>query len=111
MPHSDYVTKPFTTSVLKAKINNMIASRERMMSYYSNATEVEPEKLTTNQIDNELLNKAKGIVLDNLDNTAFTTEMLCEEMGMSRTNLHLKLKAITGNRPLTSSGKSGLARP
>lgn len=92
----DYVTKPFTTSVLKAKINNMIASRERMMSYYSNATEVEPEKLTTNQIDNELLNKAKGIVLDNLDNTAFTTEMLCEEMGMSRTNLHLKLKAITG---------------
>jgi DNA-binding response OmpR family regulator len=107
----DYVTKPFTTSVLKAKINNMIASRERMMSYYSNATEVEPEKLTTNQIDNELLNKAKGIVLDNLDNTAFTTEMLCEEMGMSRTNLHLKLKAITGNRPLTSSGKSGLARP
>jgi signal transduction histidine kinase/DNA-binding response OmpR family regulator len=107
----DYVTKPFTTSVLKAKINNMIASRERMLNYYSNATEVEPEKLTTNQIDNELLNKAKDIVLDNLDNTAFTTEMLCEEMGMSRTNLHLKLKAITGNRPLTSSGKSGLARP
>ena len=92
----DYVTKPFTTSVLKAKINNMIASRERMLNYYSNATEVEPEKLTTNQIDNELLNKAKDIVLDNLDNTAFTTEMLCEEMGMSRTNLHLKLKAITG---------------
>ncbi len=92
----DYVTKPFTTSVLKAKINNMIASRERMLNYYSNATEIEPEKLTTNQIDNELLNKAKDIVLEHLDNTAFTTEMLCEGMGMSRTNLHLKLKAITG---------------
>lgn len=92
----DYVTKPFTISVLKAKISNMMASKERILNYYSNSTEIEPEKIATNQIDNELLTKAKEIVLKNLDNTAFTTEMFCEEMGMSRTNLHLKLKALTG---------------
>jgi signal transduction histidine kinase/ligand-binding sensor domain-containing protein/DNA-binding response OmpR family regulator len=92
----DYVTKPFTASILKAKINNMLASKERILNYYSDSTEIDPEKITTNQIDNELLTKAKEIVLRNLDNTSFTTEMLCLEMGMSRTNLHLKLKALTG---------------
>jgi len=92
----DYVTKPFTTSILKAKINNMMASKERILNYYSSSTEIEPEKIATNHIDNELLTKAKEIVLKNLDNIAFTTEMFCEEMGMSRTNLHLKMKALTG---------------
>lgn len=92
----DYVTKPFSTSILKAKINNMMASKERILNYYSDSTEIEPEKIATNQIDNELLTTAKEIVLKNLDNTSFTTEMLCMEMGMSRTNLHLKLKALTG---------------
>ncbi len=92
----DYVTKPFTTSILKAKINNMMASKERILHYYSDSTEIEPEKIATNHIDNELLTKAKEIVLKNLDNIAFTTEMFCEEMGMSRTNLHLKMKALTG---------------
>jgi len=92
----DYVTKPFTTSILKAKINNMMASKERILNYYSDSTEIEPEKIATNHIDNELLTKAKEIVLRNLDNIVFTTEMFCEEMGMSRTNLHLKMKALTG---------------
>lgn len=92
----DYVTKPFTTSILKAKINNMMASKERILHYYSDSAEIEPEKIATNHIDNELLTKAKEIVLKNLDNISFTTEMFCEEMGMSRTNLHLKMKALTG---------------
>lgn len=92
----DYLTKPFTISILKAKINNMLASRERILSYYSSSTDIDPEKIATNRIDNELLAKAKEIVIENLDNTAFTTELLSEEMGMSRTSLHLKLKALTG---------------
>ena len=92
----DYVTKPFTISLLKAKIKNMMSSRERVLNYYSSVSDVEPEKITNNQIDNDFLHKAKSIVLDHLDNASFTTEILCEEMGMSRTSLHTKLKALTG---------------
>ncbi|MDD2285238.1 MAG: AraC family transcriptional regulator, partial [Paludibacter sp.] len=57
---------------------------------------VEPEKITFNTMDEDLLKKAMKIVIDNLDNSEFSTDIFCSEMGMSRSNLHLKLKAITG---------------
>ena len=92
----DYLPKPFTYSVLKAKIQNMLKSRRRSLEHYSKTLEVEPEKITFNAMDEELLKKAMKIVLNNLDNTEFSTDIFCSEMGMSRSNLHLKLKAITG---------------
>lgn len=92
----DYLPKPFTYSVLKAKIQNMLKSRRRSLEHYSKSLEVEPEKITFNVMDEELLKKAMKIVIDNLDNSEFSTDVFCSEMGMSRSNLHLKLKAITG---------------
>lgn len=92
----DYLPKPFTFSVLKAKIQNMLKSRRRMLEHYSKSLEIEPEKITFNAMDEELMKKAMKIVIDNLDNSEFSTDTFCSEMGMSRSNLHLKLKAITG---------------
>ncbi len=92
----DYVSKPFTYSVLKAKIQNMLKSRRRNLEHYSKSLEVEPEKITFNAMDEELLKKAMKIVNDNLDNSEFSSDIFCTEMGMSRSNLHIKLKAITG---------------
>lgn len=92
----DYLPKPFTFSVLKAKIQNMLKSRRRTLEHYSKSLEIEPEKITFNAMDEELLKRAMKIVIDNLDNSEFSTDTFCSEMGMSRSNLHLKLKAITG---------------
>jgi len=92
----DYVSKPFTFSVLNAKIINMLKSRRRTLDHYSNSPEIEPEKITFNAMDEELLTKAMKIVFENLDNSEFSADIFCSAMGMSRSNLHLKLKAITG---------------
>lgn len=92
----DYVPKPFTFSVLYAKIQNMLKSRRRILEHYSKSLEVEPEKITFNAMDQELLTKAMNIVLKNLDNSNFSTDEFSVQMAMSRSNLHLKLKAITG---------------
>ncbi len=92
----DYIAKPFSIEVLKAKILNMLRTRYRIFEHYSNMTEVEPEKLTNNTMDEELLRKAIAVVEKNMDNVEFSTEQFAREMNMSRSNLHLKLKAITG---------------
>lgn len=92
----DYIAKPFSMEVLKAKILNMLRTRYRIFERYSNMTEVEPEKLTNNTMDEELLRKAIAVVERNMDNVEFSTEQFAHEMNMSRSNLHLKLKAITG---------------
>ena len=46
-------------------------------------------------MDEELLRKAIAVIERNMDNVEFSTEQFAREMNMSRSNLHLKLKAIT----------------
>ena len=92
----DYIAKPFSMEVLRNKILNMLRTRYRIFERYSNMTEIKPEKLTNNTMDEELLRKAIAVVEKNMDNVEFSTEQFAREMNMSRSNLHLKLKAITG---------------
>ena len=92
----DYLPKPFSMSVLRTKIQNTLRTRSRAFERYSNSTEVEPEKIAMNSMDEELLRKAIEVVERNMDNVEFSTEQFASEMNMSRSNLHLKLKAITG---------------
>ena len=47
-------------------------------------------------IHEALLKRAVAIVEKNMDNIEFSTDEFAREMNMSRSNLHLKLKAITG---------------
>jgi AraC-like DNA-binding protein len=49
--------------------------------------------------DQGLLKKAIKIVEDNIGDSKFTVESLAKEIGMSRTNLHRRIKAITGFPP------------
>lgn len=92
----DYIPKPFSIEVLEAKIANVLRTRYRNFERYSSSTEIEPQKLANNALDEELLKRAIAVVEKNIDNVDFSTEQFAREMNMSRSNLHLKLKAITG---------------
>ena len=96
----DYIGKPFSMAVLLSKIQNMQKTRLRMLERYSRSVEVEPEKITFNRADEELLKQAIDIVEKNLDNSEFSIQEFADGMGMSRSNLHMKLKAITGESAL-----------
>ena len=92
----DYIPKPFVLSLVSTKIQNLLRTRRRMIERYSQSTEIEPEKITFNPMDEEFLTKALNIINANMDNTEFSTDDLARDMYVSRSNLHLKMKAITG---------------
>jgi len=92
----DYLSKPFVLSVLLAKIANIFKHRQRVIRHYLNNIEANAIELSTNTLDEELLQKAKKKVTERMSNPDFSVEELSREMGMSRSNLHLKMKAITG---------------
>lgn len=92
----DYISKPFVMAVIKAKIHNMFRTRYRVIQYYSKSLEVEPEKMSLSSMDEAFLKKAKEVVEEHLDDVEFSTEAFAREMCMSRSNLHLKIKALTG---------------
>lgn len=92
----DYIPKPFMLAMVKTKIKNRFRTRYRALQYYSKSLEVEPEKMLLNAMDEELLKKAKEIVEQHLDDVEFSTEVFAREMCMSRSGLHIKMKALTG---------------
>ncbi len=92
----DYIPKPFTLSILTSKIQNILRTRRGTIDHYTNSGTIEPEKITFNALDEELLRKAVAVVEKHMDDIEFTADEFAKEMNMSRSNLHLKLKAITG---------------
>ncbi|MDY0989427.1 two-component regulator propeller domain-containing protein [Flavobacterium sp. CFBP9031] len=96
MGADDYITKPFSTPLLAAKITNLLRSRKRLKEYYSVGKEMVPENIAFNTLDEEFLKQAIQIVEDHLADSEFSVDQFSKEIGMSRSNLYLKLKAITG---------------
>lgn len=94
----DYIPKPFLMDELQAKVRNLIRTRENIIRHYSQSTtaEIEPAKMAQNPLDEEFLSKAAKIMEEHLDDSQFTTDIFARQLCMSRSNLHLKMKALTG---------------
>ena len=92
----DYIPKPFSLMIVMAKIKNIFRIRHNIIEHYSQSQEIEPEQLSINPLDEKFLKKAIEVVEEHLDNYEFTIDDFAREMFMSRSNLHLKMKALTG---------------
>ena len=49
-----------------------------------------------NSKDKDFLNKAKEVILNNIQNDTLTSKQFCTGLNMSRTAMHQKLKSLTG---------------
>lgn len=92
----DYVIKPFNMQELLARIANLIGLRKKLIQKYKHATVIQPHEITVTPLDERFIQKALAIVEENIDNTNFNIDKFSDAMGMSRMNLHRKLKSITG---------------
>ncbi|MEM9835242.1 MAG: ATP-binding protein [Bacteroidota bacterium] len=92
-----YVAKPFRAAALKLQIRNLLALQSRWRERYRFLDEPLPASadLAIRQED-DFIAKVKRIVLAHLDDETFGVQVLCREVGMSRSQIHLKLKALTG---------------
>ena len=92
----DYISKPFALNVVTVKIKNLSRTRQQAIKHYTKSLEIEPENMALNPMDEDLLKRAMEIMEKHMDDTDFTTDEFAREMLMSRSNLHLKMKALTG---------------
>ncbi len=87
----DYLAKPFNTRELLTRIKNLISIRQQLQLKYAETRDVEvlPNK------ENQFITRLKEIIAQHLDEEQFSMDDLGKEMGMSRTQIHRKLKALT----------------
>lgn len=91
-----YITKPFSTEILKTTVLNLLDSRKKLQERYSQEVVLLPKDLATNSIEEKFLENLKTVLDDKLIESDFNTEDFAKALGMSRMQLHRKLKALTG---------------
>jgi len=92
----DYITKPFKEELLKLKVENKIATRKKLQERYRQEIILTPKNIAVNSIDQKFLEKIKIELDTRLIEPTFGVEDLSQAVGMSRMQLHRKLKAFTG---------------
>ncbi|KLT67439.1 hybrid sensor histidine kinase/response regulator transcription factor [Pedobacter sp. BMA] len=90
-----YMTKPFNIRLLKVHLQNLLATREKIKSKFSNVMVLEPTHVVIRKADEDFLNKLIATIEDNIVEQ-FDVPFLAKKMGMSQPVLYKKLRALTG---------------
>jgi DNA-binding response OmpR family regulator len=98
-----YISKPFNPNVLVSMVDGLLTRTERLR----NAIMADAGRSTTpvnsddlSPLDRQFLDKLYAYIEENMSNSDFNVNLLGREMGLSRTNLYRKIKALTGVTPI-----------
>jgi len=93
----DYVAKPFDVEDLSLRIHNLIEQRRKVAEIYERKIAMlSPEAMPIESADERFIVQLREVIDANLDDPDFKIDSLCREVGMSRSQLHRKLKAVIG---------------
>lgn len=91
-----YVTKPFDVEELQVRVHGVIRQRALLRKKFTREVTLKPQDVTVKDFDAIFLERSLRVVEEHLDDSEFSVEQLQQEVGMSRMQLHRKLKALTG---------------
>lgn len=95
----DYINKPFNAKVLLARCNSLVRNRIILQKKFSQQKDFDAQSLANNPIDQKFLDAVNSIIEKNLDNLDFDMNRMASELGLSRSSLYAKFKALTGMTP------------
>lgn len=84
--------------ILNLEIDRLTTEHKELSEKYKHAL-TSGHTDTVESTDQRLLRKAIDVVENNLSDPMFGVEQMARELGMSRTNMHRKIKALTGFPP------------
>ena len=93
-----FLAKPFDMEELHILIDNLVGNVRRIKGKYSGAQD-QTEKVENIEVkgnDEELMERVMKCINENIGNPDFNVEMLTQQVGISRAQLHRKMKEITG---------------
>jgi signal transduction histidine kinase/ligand-binding sensor domain-containing protein/DNA-binding response OmpR family regulator len=95
----DYVTKPFSTKILAARIKNLIDLRSQLQQDFKRELSLRPVKTSVSAIDREFLRDVQAVLKENISEPDFNVEEMCRKLYLSNTTLYRKIQALCGLTP------------
>ena len=93
-----YISKPFSSELLMARLNNLIDNRNRLKDFFGDKAVIHTTPLT--DTDKGFVEKLRELIEKNMGNPDFSVEDMGEKIGFSRVQLYRKAKALTGYTPI-----------
>ena len=90
-----YLPKPFEPRELLTASNNLIQQRKKLREHFSKKIVLRSESLEKISADDRFLQKMIALIEKNIAEPEFKVEDLQKDLGISRMQLHRKLKALT----------------
>jgi signal transduction histidine kinase/AraC-like DNA-binding protein len=97
----DYLVKPFDEEELKVRIKNLISIRKKLQLKFQGEISLKPKEIKAPSVQQKFLEELKEIIEENIGNEQFGMEDLEKGIGMSRSQIHRKLKALTDQSATT----------
>ena len=100
MGADSYLTKPFSASLLRSRIDNLLHSRQQLADHFGShaathqKTTIMAESL--NKLDNEFIQRIDHLIEERLAQDKIDIGYLSDKLCMSSSTLYRKMKALTG---------------
>ena len=90
-----YITKPFSIQILELQVRNLLESKEAIRKKYRQELVLQPKNISITSPEEKFLTRLMEIIELNMENDQFGVQELVAEIGMSKTVLYKKVKALT----------------
>lgn len=105
-----YITKPFSSKVLLARVQNLLQSRKDLRQLFGGVEKETPEMASMDDRDKLFIKQLHDIIKQHLGDSDFNVESIGPMIGLSRVQLYRKVKAITGSSVVDLIRKARLAK-
>lgn len=95
----DYLMKPFNSHELELRARNLIHTRRTLREKFTSEMLLKPSAVTVPSAQRQFLERVTAAVEKHLAEEELSVESLAKEIGLSRAQLHRKVKAITNKSP------------
>ena len=108
----DFITKPFSSTYLRARIENILQQRRKLQELFLSTLadypsslserqyEVTPPEPVIESYDDKLMKSLMEVMEQNIDNSNLTVDELVSKIGIGRSVFFKKLKSLTGLAPI-----------
>ncbi|MCF0049024.1 ATP-binding protein [Dyadobacter sp. LJ53] len=94
-----YLGKPFDNKELQAVIENLLRQRKALQEKYSQNYRWLTHSEEMPSVEKAFLDKIRTVIEQNLDDEQISTDWVGRQVGLSRAQLHRKLKALINQSP------------
>jgi AraC-like DNA-binding protein/signal transduction histidine kinase len=89
-----FMIKPFSAKELIARVGNLISGRRKLREKFTRGSLIQPGETVVNSRDSADMKRLLEVVEKNIGNHGFSVRDLGREVGMSKSQVHRKLKAL-----------------